>query len=162
MRDVDLEYSGINTHLVLLPKGIARFIGRAASLNSKYNPCHKYGNLITSYIVRLLLNEVRKLKKSGYHPDVIIFEWTQMLLLVDEIKQIWDVPFIASEYDVTYLGALRRAIRENGALKRKYETIKYNNVKKRELCCLSKCAYVFPHNIKDKKLIVKDGLDKSS
>ena len=65
------EDKKITYHLVERPKGLKRLIGRAVSLNSKFNPYHKYCNLMTYYSIKLLLSKLKELSSKKYSPDVI-------------------------------------------------------------------------------------------
>lgn len=150
----------INTHLIVREKTLADFIGNIFSINSKFNPWHRYGNMMTTNAASLLRKELKKLKKAGYTPDVIIMEWTQVLVQIEDIKKIFPTAkYVASEHDVSYLGARRRALNNTSKLKGKYEYLQGENLFKRELAALKNCDLVMPHNDKDVELVVNDGLD---
>lgn len=158
--DKDLDALGnedekIKYHLVKRPKGLQRFVGRVISLNSKYNPYHKYCNLMTYYSIELLLSKLKELSSTKYSPDVIFLEWTQIVLLIDKVKTIFPKSrIVASEPDVTYLSRLRKYENEKSSIKREYKKIQYKNCKIREIEALKKADFVFTQSEKDVHLIV--------
>jgi len=97
--------------------------------------------------------ELRKLKKQGYTPDIIILEWTCCAALSKYCKELFpDAKVIASEHDVSFLGARRRADLAKGKDQR------LNNLaeatKDEELDTLSCCDMILPHNEKDRQLLL--------
>lgn len=90
-----------------------------------------------------------ELKKLSFEPDVVVLEWTNMVLLYKTVKQRFpDAKLIASEHDVTYLGLERKGLSAK----------KLARAKKQELEALHNCDVVMPHNVKDKNLLVQDGI----
>lgn len=90
-----------------------------------------------------------ELKELSFEPDVIVLEWTNMVLLYKTVKQRFpDAKLIASEHDVTYLGLERKGLSAK----------KLARAKKQELEALHNCDVVMPHNVKDKNLLVQDGI----
>ena len=90
-----------------------------------------------------------ELKKLSFEPDVVVLEWTNMVLLYKTVKQRFpDAKLIASEHDVTYLGLQRKGLSAK----------KLARAKKQELEALHNCDVVMPHNVKDKNLLVQDGI----
>lgn len=90
-----------------------------------------------------------ELKELSFEPDVIVLEWTNMVLLYKTVKQRFpDAKLIASEHDVTYLGLERKGLSAKSLAR----------AKKQELEALHNCDVVMPHNVKDKNLLVQDGI----
>lgn len=82
-------------------------------------------------------------------PDVIELEWTNFAYFAKYIKRKYPtVKLIASEHDVTYLGLQRKGLNAK----------KLARAKKQELEALQNCDVVMPHNVKDKNLLVQDGI----
>lgn len=114
---------------------------------------------LSYYLESEMIKKIKKLKKEGYSPDVIILEWTNIVLEIDKIRDIFpNAKYIASEHDVSFLGFKRKweKATEN---KDKAEYL-YNRMKERELGALSKCDIAMPHNNKDKILLVNNGIDE--
>lgn len=127
------------------------------SLNSRYNPWHCYGHIVTQYKVDSFVEEAKKVKKEGFEPDVIVLQWTQVILMVDEIRKIFpNAKYIAVEEDVTFLRLQREFEAENG-IKRLYRRAVYDNERKRELIALEKFDFVYTNNQKDRKLLLNNG-----
>lgn len=155
----ELETAGIHTHFILRSNNTINYIRNILSINSKINPFYKYCNLMTWNASNLLLMKLKKLKSDGYDPDIIIMEWTQIVLQVADIKKIFpDAKYIASEHDVTFLGVERRYNSENNRFLKLYKRVQWNNTRKRELAALQKCNAVVAHNSKDKILLEKEQL----
>lgn len=157
LEKISKEDNKINYHLVIRPEGLSRFIGRIISINSKYNPFHKYCNLMTTYSTNLLLSKLRILRENGYYPNIIFLEWTQIVLLIDVIKKIFpNSKIISSEPDVTFLSRQRKYINAINPFIKFYKKIQFQNCKKREIVALRKSDYIFTQNNKDVELILNE------
>lgn len=69
--------------------GVKKYLAYAKSINSKFNPLYRYGNTLTYDIYTQIEKRLRKLEIEGYEPDIVILEWTQMLLFIDCVKKIF-------------------------------------------------------------------------
>lgn len=152
----------IRTLLVRTPQNIAqKCFAYLKSINSKFNPLYPYGNVLTKEIFDQIEMQLKILYKEGYHPDVIILEWTWMLLFIDRVKKIFpSAKYVASEHDVSFLGAKREMDCATGIWKLNRK-LYYHNLKKRELDCIRKCDYVVTHNNKDKCILLDNGIDNT-
>lgn len=129
------------------------------NLGFRYNPCHKYGNLKRNTEMSDLYSLLREMNRQGIQPDIIINEWTQMLLGIKKYKEIFpQAYFVASEHDVTYLRYYREIEAGNKWHFKFLRKLSYVNMRKRELKCLEQCDLIKTHNIKDKELLIKDGV----
>jgi len=150
----------INALLVRTPKNtIKKIFAYFKSINSKFNPLYPYGNVLTKEIFDQIEHQLKILCMEMYYPDLIILEWTWMLLFIDRVKEYYpDAKYVASEHDVSFLGAKREMERSTGIWKF-YKKLFYHNLKKRELECIRKCDYVVTHNNKDRQLLVDNGIE---
>lgn len=151
----------IHLHLVSMPKsGIKRATAYLKSVNSKINPWYPYGNTLTKEIYDQIEKELRNLRLTGYEPDIVILEWTEMLLFIDAVKKYFpSAKYVASEHDVSFLGKQRRAESESRFIQRRIKTARYKNIKQRELSAIEKCDLVVTHNDKDRKLLIANNVD---
>lgn len=162
----ELEVKNINpkirTLLVRTPcNKIKKYIAYVKSLNSKFNPLYPYGNVLTKEIFDQIERKLIKLKNENYQPNIVILEWTWMLLFIEKVKLYFPyAKYVASEHDVSFLGAKREFDSCNG-LKRLNRKFYYQNLKKRELMCINQCDYVVTHNNKDRNILLKNGISKS-
>ena len=156
---IDTMECGIGTHLIIRKNDFKNKFDNFKSINSKINPWHRFCNIMTRNASLLLRNKLEILKNQGYYPDLIIMEWTQITLQIDEIKKVFPKSkYLASEHDVTFLGAKRKAEAASGFVLKRYKAIQYRNTKKRELEALSKCDLIMTHNQKDKDLLMESGI----
>ena len=117
-------------------------------------------NLISPLIRKKIFFQLNKWKEDGYKPDVIILEWTNMVILAKEIKRIFPkAKLVASEHDVTYVGYKRKAEYYTGA-KKFFWKIKYKKEKTAELNALNLCDLILPHNSENISLLTEDGIPK--
>lgn len=131
----------------------------ATSVWSKINPLNKYGNTLTSYIYSQYFKQLEKLKDRGYKPDIIILEWTEMGLCIEEIKNIFPNAIIyISEHDVKFQAAQRKYLLEKNVVKKIYKKMKYTTMKRNELSSLNKADLVITQSNKDKDILTKYGL----
>lgn len=154
-----IQLYGIEPDYIVYDEIAHKTLKKIASLNSKFNPFHKYGNLIVEYKANALLARLKNYKKNNYVPSTIVLQWTEIIMLIDEIKKIFPTSrVIAVEEDVTYLRLMRESSRSKGSLSRGIKTIKYINEKRRELKALQAANYICVYNEKDKKLLCQDKL----
>ncbi len=149
----------IRTLFVSTPRNIIkRLMAYAISINSKFNPFYPYGNELTKYIYIQIENRLKSLKTENYNPDIIVLEWTSMLLFIDRVKAYFpDAKYVASEHDVTFLKEQREMERAVG-FKKIIKRIFYYNIKNRELNCINKCDFVVTHNHKDRDLLLSNDI----
>ncbi len=116
--------------------------------------------LINGYLKHILVRKLRKLRKSGYVPDIILLEWTQILLMARHIRRIYPSPyFIASEHDVTFLRIGRQFEAARG-FARLRERVRYKSIYKAELRALAGVDLIAPHNSADRDLLVRHGVSR--
>lgn len=159
IKKVDCAKYGIRYVPVMKLTGARNIFWNILSINSKINPLHKYGNITTYSAARLMKNKMIRLKNENYNPDIIIMEWTQILLIVNVVKSIFPkAKIISSEHDVTFLGWIRKAESANNFMKKEYERCQAKNMKNRELKAIMSCDMVFTHNLKDLELLKQNGI----
>lgn len=156
---LDLDKYGIKNKIYVRRwKGIYGFIRRGIAWLSKFNIINKYAGLTPCDISYGIKKMLRELANENFMPDCIILQWTEILFMFPEIKKLYpDVPIIAIEEDVSYLGQLRRLQNSRGLQKKFYE-IKYHKVKNLELKYLDEVNLVVLNNLKDYELVIKDGI----
>ncbi len=120
------------------------------------------GSLKDSYYKKKsIIKCLKKLKRKGYKPDIVILEWTNIVLMVDSIKKIFpSAKFVASEHDVSFLGAERKYKLAKG-LKRFILKRRYFKLKKNEIKALKNCNLILPHNFKDKNLLIENKVEEN-
>ena len=137
-------------------------LGMVKSINSKINPFHHYCNMTASYHIEELIEKIKDIS-NNYLPDIVVVEWTQLVLAVDKIKQVFpNAKYIASEHDVTFLAVERKFLRENNLIKKMYKYLIYLNTKRRELATLNLFDKIITHNEKDKQILIENGIPSKS
>ena len=131
------------------------------NITSTNNPFHKYAGMISNYYALRTLECVRNYKDEGYEPDVIILEWTNIVLLINDIRKIYpNAHYIASEHDVSFVGVERQAHYYSG-IKKMAQTIRFKTLKNREIQSLKQCDLIMPHNKDNIKLLENDGITEN-
>ena len=129
------------------------------NLESRYNPFNRNANLTSNTTEMRIMQNLQEYVMSGFKPDVIILEWTEMVVLAKKIKNKYpDILLVASEHDVTLVGYKRKSEFYKG-FKRLLWQQKYRHEKKVELSSLKKCDLVLPHNSDNKEILVENGID---
>ncbi|MBD5134485.1 MAG: glycosyltransferase family 4 protein [Lachnospiraceae bacterium] len=155
------KYNIDNKIFCIRPEKKYRLLRGIINISSRYNPWNKYAGMIPEYYVRKILGQLNKMKKSGYRPDIIILEWTSIVLLAPIIKKIYpEAKLIASEHDVSFLGYKRKYAYENGIYKKWLAGVRYKTMHRQELKAINICDYVFPHNHKDAALLLNESVPK--
>lgn len=156
LRCCDLEKYGI-THEIILSSGTLRANVEHLLLDKLSARCRK-NSFFSEYKHRKILKYLKELEKQGKLPDVIQLEWTNFVLSAPDIRRRYpQIKLIASEHDVSFLGAQRRYIATEGKTRKKLEK-QYLWLKEKELAALRCCDVVMPHNEKDKALLVAEGI----
>lgn len=154
--------SNIDAYYVCTPKNkVKKYLSYVKSINSKFNPTYPYGNVLTKEIFDQIEEKLKQLKEKEYCPDIIVLEWTWMMLFIDKVKKYYpDAVYIASEHDVSFLGLERKKDNIKNSFFKYKQEIYYQNIKKRELQCINECDYVVTHNEKDRKLLLENNVNE--
>lgn len=137
-----------------------RVFQKIKNIESKYNPWNANANLIANTDVDSILKTIHEYNNLGYTPDIIILEWTPIVLLAEKIKAIYpSAKLIASEHDVTFVGYERRQEYYSGIPKYIWKH-KAKWEKKKEIEALSNCDVILPHNPDNIDLLVREGFNR--
>lgn len=79
---IEKELEGKNHRIIYWNDPTERKLSKTKNIESKYNPLNRYCNLLSNTTVKKIKKTVSEYKKEGYVPDVVISEWTHMVLLV--------------------------------------------------------------------------------
>jgi glycosyltransferase involved in cell wall biosynthesis len=140
---------------------LERALGRLDRICTKWNPLNRYGNMLSCYYANKILQALKCTIRNGYNPDIVIMEWTQMVVMADKIKCLFpDAKLVAVERDVSYLSFYRQITLANNCIARLAAKNRYINLKNRELDSLRLCNVVCPNNFKDKAILLSDGIPK--
>lgn len=152
----DLDKYGIDN--VIIPWNhnfnIANLKRKLQLINSFYNPFNKFGGATNNYY----LDCINKVVKSGeYNPQIIILQWTEIVLFCTKIKKLFPhTKIIAIEEDVKFLAYKRKINLATSKIKKIIERKKYESLRKEELYSLSLADKVITYNNKD-KILLNDG-----
>jgi len=131
------------------------------NVESVLNPWNRYAGVDQNYTIIELKRKLRKYAASGYQPDIVILQWTEMVVLIDVVKRYFPLSaYVGIEEDVKFLN-FERQIRnkKNNLIKSIYLNARYKRLKKIELEACSKCDKVILNNPKDLKLLKDNGVD---
>lgn len=152
---IESELSKVNHYIIYWDSFDIR---RIINLESSLNLWNRNAGLISNYYEKMILNSVRKMKDDGFVPDIIILEWTSMVILCGKIKNIFpNAKFVASEHDVTFVGYERKYLYYR-MFRQFIWKIRYNNEKKKEIDALKLCDLVLPHNADNIELLMQEGI----
>ena len=154
------QYDRYELYPICMPTDkIRRLFAYAGSGWSKVNPLNRYGNTLTAYIYAKFYDMLSHLKEIGFRPDAIILEWTEMVLYVDKVKNLFpDAYIVASEHDVKFQSLYRKYALEKNPVKRIYRYILFKNMEERELDALAKADLVVVQSEKDKAILEDNGI----
>ena len=108
---------------------------------------------------RYAKNAVKRYKKEGYEPDVVILQWTLMAFLIGYMKRIFPkAKYILAEEDVSFLAYKRMATYYTNWVKKFVFSCVYRLVKCLELKAIRKSDKTICSNKKDVKLLMDEGL----
>ncbi len=157
---IDLDKYGIDNELFSRDYGgIKGILRKVINMESKLSPWNRYKNCVPNTTVSAILKTLKKYKKQGYNPDVILLEWTEIVILLPKIKTIFPKAKIVSmEEDVSFLRFERILEGMSEGSKKESYAKKVHGIKAMELKCLEMSDLVLVNNPKDRKLIVDNGI----
>lgn len=155
---LDLDEYGIKNNLICRKRsGLEKIYWGIIRRFDKYNIFDKNANLSDHFIEWGILTSIEKLVGEGFIPDIVILQWTQIVLQIGNIKQmIPDASYVSIEEDVSYLSYLRKRDYSRGFIKRSIWNYKYSRLKLIEQMSLQKSDLVIYNNVKDRDLVAKD------
>lgn len=158
----DLEEYGISHDIICYDSAKTDMVFRKIiNAESTYNPYNRYGRALQNYDILKIHHYLRKYRREGYQPDVIILQWTQISFMLPYVKKSFpDATVITIEEDVTYLSYQRKMQVYPNTFLRYISKVSYKRVKKLELAFLEKADLIILNNHKDEKLIIDDGIKK--
>ena len=131
------------------------------NVESTFNPFNRNCRMVSNTDQLDILDEVKKCKKSGYYPDVVLLEWTQMLLACHQIKKYFPkAKVIVSEHDVSFLAYERKYLQAAG-IQRAVNHIDYKSILRKEKKYLRQSDLILVHNDKDRALLEQNDIDKN-
>lgn len=108
------------------------------------------------------VRKLRELKKSGYKPDIVILEWTEIAFLISYVKKLFPNAYIiCHEVDVTFLRYERIYKNERKLPKKLFYFIRYKRIIKDEVNSMKMASKILVLNEKDKKLLVDKNIDNN-
>lgn len=162
LENLDLKQYGIKHRLVVLDKTVfLKYMRMLVSGFSYYNPWDKYGKILLNFERFHLKRMIKRYAKEEEQPDIIILQWTQIILLMPFIKKLYpNAKIVAIEEDVIFLNFFRRIDLAKNSIQRYFAKYQYRNMQKRELCALQNADQVVVNNFKDAILLQENGIDE--
>lgn len=158
---VERENSDIIHYIIYWNDPTKRKISKLMNIESKINIFNRNAQLISNTDQKEIKQTLFEYKNSGFIPDVVILEWTNMVMLASMIRDVFpSCKIVASEHDVTFIGYQRKMEYFSG-IRRFIWKLKYQHEKKLEIKNLELCDLVLPHNADNKEILVAEGLDDS-
>lgn len=158
---VEKETEEIVHHIVYWGSKNQSLFEKVKNIESKFNLLNKNAGLVSNSDKNEIIATIKKYKSDGYEPEVTILEWTNMVMLAKQIKNIYPkTKIVASEHDVTFIGYRRKYEYFTGTKKLLWK-LKYMYEKRMELSNLSKCDLVLPHNKDNKAVLMREGILES-
>lgn len=155
---IDLDKYNIDYDLI--ERKVWHFPDILINVESVLNPWNRYAGIDQNYTVIELRKYLKKYKSENYHPSVIILQWTEMLVLIDIVKEYFpDASYVGIEEDVKFLNFERQLLKPNNIIKKFVIRTRYKILKDIEKAACAKCNKVILNNPKDHKLLEDEGID---
>lgn len=81
---IESELIGINHEIIY--KNVSR-IKKVCNVETKINPWNRYAGLQSNYCALSINKILKRWIKENYIPDVIILDWTNVVMMAPEIKK---------------------------------------------------------------------------
>ncbi len=164
--DDEIKHFTLSKHIgcELIPyhsSGFGKKWRNLLDLNYQRNPFNKYANITSLYIKLKILERLRKIKREDFVPDVVVLQWTQIIVFIDEVKKVFpNVKVISIEEDVTFQSFERRLKMIANSGVKWINCVRYRNILEQETEALKKSDLIILNNLKDKKLLKDVGIEK--
>lgn len=159
----DLDSYGIVNQIEVNPqKGIKSILKKVYNIESTFNIIKPSAGLLSNSRYRLFRNLIRDNKREIERADILIFQWTEALLVYPYVKKICELKakVVAIEEDVAFLGFRRKYETSTRKICKIINKIKYNRLKKTELDLLEKCEVVCCVTEKDRQLLIQNSMNE--
>lgn len=125
-------------------------------IDSEKNPFNRYGGGANLYYWDQIRQNFTMLK---FCPDVVVLQWTEIVLYTDKIKKIFpESKIVAIEEDVKFLANQRRIELAKSELENWIAKNKYKKLKAAELRALQHADSIITYSEKDKKLLTEENI----
>ncbi len=161
IKDIDLSnYNIVYEYIIHHHTGIWHLFWASWHRLNRLNLFHKNGGFLSPFIERNVRRRLKSIVKTEkYQPDIIVLQWTEIVLMIDYVKEIFPgTPIVCIEEDVSYLGYKRKIDNSNNIICRLLYKSRYRRLKKSELACLKTSNMIVLNNKKDEKLLHEDGI----
>ena len=135
-------------------------IFRLVDCDWKLNPLSSTCGLMPNTVYSLYRQAIGALNLDGYRPDIVVLDWTQVVLLAPFIKDVFSgVPIVASEHDVAFI-AFERIAKHAKGLNRCFLSLRAKCLRNSEVEALCCCDRVYPHNRDNSELLAACGVER--
>ncbi|RKM59548.1 glycosyltransferase [Butyrivibrio sp. XB500-5] len=118
------------------------------------------GGLQPPFIRHMIKEKAKSYSESGYEPDVVIMQWTEVVVSISDIKRYFPkAKIVVIEEDVAFLSFERKFKSATNVIKKAIAKKQYERLKKLELRCISEADLVILNNHKDYRLL-KNNIDE--
>jgi glycosyltransferase involved in cell wall biosynthesis len=153
MKNIDADIAGVDVSpgrafflLMHNWKNIPNYFGKTMGLEN-------------GYIRTITLKKLKALKNHGYEPDIILLEWTQILLMIRDIQKVFPLAvYCTVEHDVAF-EKYGRSLRAAHGLQKIKEHLRVRCIKKTELSCLHIADLIAVLSLKDRSVLQSAGID---
>ena len=145
--------------LLLLSQRHGSPIFRAVDCDWKFNPFSATCGLMPNTVYALYKRALLGLSRDGYRPDIVVLDWTQVVLLAPFIKNLFpNAPIVATEHDVAFVSFDRWASLETG-LRRRFLGTRAKCLHRAEVRALRCCDRIYPYNRDNDELLASCGIE---
>ena len=149
---------GCNFSIELIPDEAGKL--SVLDYESRWNPWHKFGGYLSNSRWHKLKEKIIELKKEGYSPDLIIFNWTEMLALNNLLRKLYpNAKYVAIEEDVAFVKRKRRWELSTNAIARLFHYIRFKTCVKKEKAWLNAMNLIAVYSNKDKERLESIDID---
>ena len=157
---IDLDKYEIDS--VLLKRCIFGFPRTLINLESFFNPYNRYAGIDQNYTVYQLKRALKRIRNEGFEPQIIILQWTEIVVLIDIVKDIFpNAKVIGIEEDVKFLNFERNYKNASNNIIRWLRKVKYDRLRKIELEACNNSDIVILNNTKDYNLLIENKIEAS-
>lgn len=156
LEKIDLKQYRIDYDLIIRDENCINYSLKIKNAVYRIWPFSSQMDYISKITTDKIVSRMEEYKNNGYKPEIIVLQWTQVVLLYYKVKKLFPLAkIVAIEEDVSYLSIDRKIKKSNNWVSKIYFWAEYRRLKRVELAALNHMDLIINNNEKDKRLIEK-------
>ena len=162
VKNIDLDDYGIDNKIIVMKQDLINKIIRGIkNLKSKYWPFDVTVGLMDSFLYYKFKREFLNYYYTNEQVDIIILQWTQIILFAPLIKSLFpNCKIVMIEEDVSFLLYERKKIKAEKVFEKALWSYRFKKLKSLEIESLKHADIITVTSEKDKALLIEENIPR--